>query len=250
MNHINVFPSEADFNAAKSSLPIPQLAYATQEDKVFCITESQPLIEFEFVELGLSQKWGNMNVGATCCNTKESWYGNFYAWGERFTKDTYDPGTYSHWTAVKQGYGWVIQSVNKYNSTDGYTQLLTDDDPGQIRASANRSASPALINELLDTTRIDREWKTDYLGVPGLNGMLFTSKVSGYVGNHIFIPAAGLKNDSGYQDEGIAYIWSNTVNTSQFTNAISCTIQSNGSASTSSHSRSYGFPVREVTNFI
>ena len=46
---------------------------------------------YEAVDLGLSVRWATMNVGAT----SEGDYGNYYAWGETETKDTYYAGNCS-----------------------------------------------------------------------------------------------------------------------------------------------------------
>ncbi len=44
----------------------------------------------EAVDLGLSVKWANMNVGAT----KDSGFGSYFAWGEVKPKQFYSWGTY------------------------------------------------------------------------------------------------------------------------------------------------------------
>ena len=55
-----------------------------------------PDVELEMVDLGLSVKWAKNNIGATCGDKVESWYGGFYAWGETETKSDYSWGTYKH----------------------------------------------------------------------------------------------------------------------------------------------------------
>ena len=45
----------------------------------------------EAVDLGLSVKWANMNVGAT----KDSGFGSYFAWGETKPKKYYSWGTYA-----------------------------------------------------------------------------------------------------------------------------------------------------------
>ena len=47
----------------------------------------------EWVDLGLSVKWGTSNVGADA----PSDYGNYYAWGETSTKSKYTRATYKHY---------------------------------------------------------------------------------------------------------------------------------------------------------
>ena len=45
----------------------------------------------EAVDLGLSVKWANVNVGAT----KDSGFGSYFAWGEIKPKKYYSWGTYA-----------------------------------------------------------------------------------------------------------------------------------------------------------
>ena len=46
----------------------------------------------DWVDLGLSVKWATCNVGASL----PSLYGNYYAWGETYTKGDYSSGTYNN----------------------------------------------------------------------------------------------------------------------------------------------------------
>ena len=52
--------------------------------------------QIEFVDLGLSVKWRNALLGATNGDTAESWYGNYYAWGEIETKSDYSLSGYKY----------------------------------------------------------------------------------------------------------------------------------------------------------
>jgi len=56
----------------------------------------------EFVDLGLRSRklWAKHNIGATCGSTKESWYGNYYAWGETSVKESYGCDNYTHATYI------------------------------------------------------------------------------------------------------------------------------------------------------
>ena len=66
----------------------------------------------EAVDLGLSVKWANMNVGAT----KDSGFGSYFAWGETKTKNYYSWGTYS-WSQGDSNF------LLKYTNTDKKIQL-------------------------------------------------------------------------------------------------------------------------------
>ena len=60
----------------------------------------------EYIDLGLSVKWANMNVGAS----KITDFGNYYAWAETSTKEQYDWTTYKY---TEKG----ATRMTKYNST-------------------------------------------------------------------------------------------------------------------------------------
>jgi len=73
------------------------LSFIDENDKVYCLSEvTGPTVEM--VDLGLPSGtlWAKYNVGATCGTTVDSWYGNYYAWGETESgKDTYTWNNYS-----------------------------------------------------------------------------------------------------------------------------------------------------------
>lgn len=54
---------------------------------IFCKAQD---VNYDFVDLGLSVKWANKNVGAT----KVFDYGNYFAWAETMAKAQYDWTTY------------------------------------------------------------------------------------------------------------------------------------------------------------
>ncbi len=69
-----------------------------------------------YVDLGLPSglKWATCNIGAN-----KPWeYGNYYAWGEIEPKEVYNWSTYK----------WGVENMTKYNSKDGLTTLLPEDD--------------------------------------------------------------------------------------------------------------------------
>ena len=142
--------------------------------------------QIEFVDLGLSVKWGNALIGATNGDTAESWYGNHYAWGEIETKNDYSLSTYKYANGA-------VDKLTKYcnNSqfgnngyTDELTQLLPEDDVATVTNPAWRMPTKAELDELI---ALPNKWITNYNGISGLNGRVFTGKN----GNTLFIPAAG-----------------------------------------------------------
>ncbi len=164
--------------------------------------------QIEFVDLGLSVKWGKSLLGATNGDTVESWYGNYYAWGEIETKDVYD------WTTYKYANG-SMNTLTKYCNkaeygdegyTDQLTQLDGDDDAATQTNSAWRMPTKAELEELI---ALPNTWVTDYNKIPGLNGRVFTGKN----GNTLFIPAGGYHYGSNFGNaRSYCYLWSSSLN--------------------------------------
>ena len=148
------------------------------------------------MDLGLSVKWASANIGATCEDTVESWYGGFYAWGETETKSDYSLGTYKFGTS---------SPFSKYD-TDGKTILDAVDDIATLEFGSNyRIPTKAEIEELI---ALQNQWVNNYNGVSGLNGRVFT----GTNGNTLFIPAAGYFDGSAHNNAGsICYLWSSSL---------------------------------------
>lgn len=88
----------------------------------------------EAVDLGLSVKWANMNVGAT----KDSGFGSYFAWGEIKPKKFYSWGTYI-WSKGDS------QFLLKYSTTDRKIQLTPSDDAARANWGAN-GVFPPLMN--------------------------------------------------------------------------------------------------------
>ena len=60
------------------------------------LAEVAPSIEMVDLWLTSGTLWAKANIGATCGDTAESWYGNYYAWGETETKSDYSWATYKY----------------------------------------------------------------------------------------------------------------------------------------------------------
>ena len=111
------------------------------------------------VDLGLSVKWATANVGL------EGW-GDFYRWGSSVT--------YLNTTQES-----MIQS--DITPESGYDTAFN------LWGSQYRMPSKTEFDELLDETKCTWTWTTCH----GVTGYLVTSKVTGYVGNSIFLPSSG-----------------------------------------------------------
>lgn len=161
--------------------------------------------QHEFVDLGLSVKWGTCNVGAD----KPEDNGNLYAWGETEVKEQYNART-SKW-------GFMPFSLKKYNinseqgTVDNKTTLDLEDDVAHVTWGGNwRMPTKKEMDELHDNCIW--EWTT----LNGVNGYRVTSKKQGYTDRSIFLPAAGYKANGRYQYGSNGNYWSRSLMTDPY----------------------------------
>ncbi|MBQ7269820.1 MAG: hypothetical protein IJS62_08230, partial [Bacteroidales bacterium] len=155
------------------------------------------VVGFPMVDLGLSVKWAQFNVGAT---TPEG-YGDYFAWGETEPKEDYSWETYK----------WCMGSENTltkycdrsdfgYNGfTDSKTVLEPEDDAATVNWGGSwRMPTYDEWNELIATkqnTNYKWTWKT----INGHNGWEVFYLING---NSIFLPAAGFRYGSNLDHAG------------------------------------------------
>ena len=157
---------------------------------------------YAYVDLGLSVKWATMNVGASSPED----YGDYFAWGETTTKDTYNWSTYKY---CNGDYDLLTKYCNKssYGNngfTDNKTQLELSDDAARVNWGGSwRMPTDAEWTELRE--QCTWTWTTQN----GKNGYKVTSKSNG---NSIFLPAAGCRYDSSRNSAGInGNYWSSSL---------------------------------------
>jgi hypothetical protein len=140
--------------------------------------------------------WATCNVGA---NSLEE-YGDYFAWGETTPKSTYNWSTYFD---TDNG-----NTFKKYNNYGGLTELLPEDDAATVNwGSVWQIPSFAQIQELCNSNYTMTEWTQ----LNGVNGRKITSKSNG---NTIFLPAAGYRNSTSYDNAGSeGYYWSRSLDT-------------------------------------
>lgn len=149
----------------------------------------------EAVDLGLSVKWANMNVGASSPYE----YGGYYAWGEIEEKRFYYGSISSKHIKVTVIPGQEdLQSVNlildtlRYSTRDKKILLEENDDVAFMSWGAEwRIPTAEQMQELVDNCH----WTP--VSKNGTNGFLVYSKVNS---NSIFLPLAGYK--TGHQSKG------------------------------------------------
>ena len=151
----------------------------------------------EAVDLGLSVKWANMNVGAT----KDSGFGSYFAWGE------VKPKTYYSWETYSWSHGDTSFLV-KYSNTDNKVQLFPSDDAAHVNLGGEwRMPTVDECEELTNPDNCKWEWITK----DGVNGYKVTGKKTG---NSIFLPITGFRFYGGIQFRAIKGIyWTSTLYT-------------------------------------
>jgi hypothetical protein len=188
----------------------------------------------KFVDLGLPSGllWATCNIGAKAATDD----GNYYAWGETTTKDTYNWSTYK--------YGSSQYNLTKYDSTDGKTVLENSDDAAYVNwGSSCRMPTRTEFVELCNKENCTWTWTSrTNSSNETINGYEVTSKKNG---NSIFLPA------SGYRGEGYLYYpgsygtyWSSSLNVDLTSSA--CRLFCSGYISGGRDSRYFGFTVRPV----
>ncbi len=146
---------------------------------------------YGYVDLGLSVKWATCNVGAT--SPEE--YGDYFAWGETSTKETYTEDncpTYGLGKSKLESQGYIDSEGNLTSQYDAATANC---------GGTWRMPTYAELDEL--NTQCTWEWinTNDFKGY----------KVTGPNGNSIFLPAAGLRDGSSLDYAGShGYYWSST----------------------------------------
>ncbi len=172
----------------------------------------------EYVDLGLPSglKWATCNVGAN----KPEEYGNYYAWGEIKTKDTYThKNSQTLYKTMKD-----ISGNHEYDA-----------------ATANWGGSwrmPTIselqeLNDKCTWVRMSQNGKNGY-------------KVTGPNGSSIFLPAAGIRCGSSLYDAGsYGYYWSSTPYESDSFSAYLLYFDSSY-LSSYDDGRDYGLSVRPV----
>ena len=152
------------------------------------------------VDLGLSVKWADRNIGA---DRPES-VGAYYAWGETSVKSIYDLDKYKWCT------GGDYRNLTKYNrytefgKVDNKTILEPSDDIASI-TYGNKWRMPTVdeLNDLLE--KCDWSWVT-------LNGNSGGYNVKSRInGNSIFLPVTGQRYEDVLWATDEGYYWTSSL---------------------------------------
>jgi len=185
------------------------------------------------VDLGLSVKWGDRNVGATTVNE----VGSYFAWGETETKTSFLQSTYK-WTKE------TIEDITDPYVDLGSTISGTENDAATKRWGGQwRMPTRAEMTELLENCT--KTWKMK----DGVYGYEFSRE--GYEGT-IFFPAAGYKaGETVYGmdgDKSCGYYWTATQHSQrkEWAIDIEVTKDPDTAAATSRNDRANGLLIRPV----
>ena len=171
---------------------------------------------------GYNLRWAVCNMGFA---RQADDYGDYYAWGATATQTTYD---WAHYPFMQAGQN-DFNHINKYTIADGWKDGIWYSSDTFIGDGKTSFADYDYVDDVArqqwgGTWHIPTEeewqalknpenfiwtWKTDY---NCKKGMLVTSKVPGYSGNQIFLPAAGCYEGSSINLEGAyGYYWSSSL---------------------------------------
>lgn len=191
--------------------------------------------KIEAVDLGLSVKWANANIGAKAPEE----YGDKYAWGETETKEDYS------WATYKWGNGENME-LTKYNTSilygtvDNKTVLDSDDDAAHVVLGGKWRMPTHSEQEELVATKGDANYQWAWELENGHYGWLITYLKNN---NSIFLPTINGKNyDSG------SY-WSNSLYSNDPSHAQILSFQGGYvSATNVIAERRYGKAIRPVSD--
>ncbi len=195
---------QGEENAVKQGVTSLDSTVVSRRDELTSFAE-----EHHYVDLGLSVLWATCNVGA---NSPEG-YGDYYAWGETDTKDTYTSENYKWFdTNKKTRLGEYL--LTKYNAdsyygrVDNKSKLDAIDDVATVKWG-NQWRIPTYVewNEL----RKRCSWVWVMRG--DVQGYIVTSKVNS---NSIFLPAAG----EGGHLSCVGHYWASTISYAGCANSI------------------------------
>lgn len=184
------------------------------------------------VDLGLSVKWADMNVGAG----RPEDYGSYFAWGETAPKREYTWNTYT-WCEGSNTTMTKYCNDSSYGIEDYLSTLEAADDAAHENwGGAWRMPTESELDELLSNCT----WK--WVTQDGVNGQL----VTGPNGNSIFLPATGWIDNLARANAGSYGCYYSSALSSERSDRARAMYISNGGSGLYDASRISGYAVRPV----
>ena len=172
--------------------------------------------EPQAVDLGLTVKWADMNLGAE----KSSETGHYFMWG---TVEFTDNFAWAGYPLCTGAYNRLTKySVDaSYGCNDGLTTLQPEDDMSTLLLGSEwRTPTVDDFNELKDNTVATQDV------VDGVTGVRLTSTKEGFTSRSIFIPLSGVKSNNGVGNTNFVYLWTASLNESKSSYARFFTVNS------------------------
>ncbi len=186
------------------------------------ITTEPQESDVELVDLGLSVKWANQNLGAA----NESAYGDYYAWGETETKVAYTWKNYQH----ANGSAKTARNIGA-NISQTYYDAAFQSNEGLVMPTA------AQWKELIEKCT----WKEATVG--GIKGY----RVTGPSGKSIFLPLSGCSYDGKQVSAGTsAFYWTSDNYSSDVSKAQAAYLKSGAKTAVNVIQRRTGATIRPV----
>ncbi len=187
--------------------------------------------KMELVDLGLSVKWANKNLGAKTAERP----GYFLSWGEHNPKIDYLFDRYEFYDKSIRSYRSIGTDISATQYDAAYSQL----------GDKYRMPTQAEMQELFDRCTITNE------SLNGVDGF----RITGPNGNSIFMPASGYKymeaveyTSDNSQNKKCGFYWTSEAYSSSPLYAYSLIMGTDGSRSVTRFGRASGLVIRPVEN--
>ena len=209
----------------------PRLILAGESEETGDDTPEQEE-KMELVDLGLSVKWANKNLGAKTAERP----GYFLSWGELNPKIDYLFDRYEFYNQSIRSYQNIGTDISSTQYDAAYSHL----------GDKYRMPTKAEMQELLDRCTITNET------LNGVDGF----RIMGPNGNSIFMPASGYKyleavkyTSDNSQNKKCGFYWtSEAYNSGTSAYAYSFTMGTDGSRTVTRFARASGLVIRPVEN--
>lgn len=180
------------------------------QSEVKTFTTLAPQYVGNAVDLGLSVKWADCNIGAG----QPHEFGEKYAWGETEPKAIYSWETYKWCERSGDTWTWTKYCCNSSGSpVDNKEILEPEDDVAHVKLGGSwRMPTHDELLELRNWNNCSWTWTEDY-NETGVAGYIVKSKKSGFEDRFIFLPAAGsYQGNSSSLAGAYGQYWSSSLN--------------------------------------
>lgn len=184
------------------------------------ITFEDAVEEHEYVDLGLSVLWATCNIGAA---TPEE-YGNYFAWGETATKDSYTEENYV------------------YAENGAYKDLPKDIAGTEYDAATAIWKGEWRMPNINEVEELAKNCTWTWTAQKEVNGY----RIVGPSGKEIFLPAAGQWRNAPINVGSTGYYWTSSL--SDEYSSATYNLNFTGFSGRWSANRAYGFCIRAVCN--